>query len=104
MSRTPRPRREHATMRRNARVRQECVCVEAQDRAKVGSVSPQGCFHSILSQIPKLSNVEIAEKSANAKSDNAFPVEEGSLDSALPNPVRNGHDTTRSIIAKLRNR
>ena len=25
------------------------------------------------------------------------------LDSALSHPVRNGHDTTRSIIAKLRN-
>mgnify|MGYP006936446376 CR=1 FL=1 len=29
----------------------------------------------------------------DAKSDNAFPVEEGSLDSVLSNPVRNGHDT-----------
>jgi len=34
--------------------------VEAQDCAKVGSASPQGRFHSILSQIAKLGNFETA--------------------------------------------
>ena len=43
-------------------------------------------------------------KRRDAKSDNVFPVKGGSLDSDMSPPVRNDHDTTRSIIAKLRNR
>ena len=38
----------------------QSASVEAQDRAKVGAVSLQGRFHSILSQLPKWSKFETA--------------------------------------------
>ena len=52
-------------MRRNAWVGQECVCRSIGLRKRgLGVATGLITFHSILSQIPKLSNVEIAGKSS----------------------------------------
>ena len=104
MSRWPHDLVAAIGMRRNAWVRQGCVCCSAglrfaQKWARCHHRAGLECFdpNEHVRRSMKIM------KRRDAKSDNVFPVKGGSLDSDMSPPVCNAHDTTRSILAKVRN-
>ena len=79
-----------------------CPC-GAGSRKGHGMILPQSWFEHFYPNEHVGRSVKIMKTARRERRDNAFPVEEGSLDQAHSHPVRNAHRMLRSNIAKLRN-